>query len=485
MSQPIPTLDLLWFLLETQACPTHVGALLVFEKPAGAPNRFVADIVQAYRAERPTSPFDYVPDLSLPGWPRFRTAESYDPLHHVQHMSLPHGATYDDALRLVADLHESVLDRDRPLFRLWLIDGLPDHRFALYLKMHHSIVDGATVRQRIQASLGLKPQDRIGPAPFAVELPARKARTGTAAQDHWATLAAHAAQRAVTFADVCVRTLRSRVLERDAATGNRPFTATRAPMNQPIHRARSYATLTLAFDDVRAVAKHFEATLNDVAVAIVDAGVHRYLQQTGRAFEHRLVAMLPISLRDEGDTLGGTRASAMFSPLGEPRSAIEERLRQVKASIAVAKQELRSLTADSAMDYASAILGVAGLADALHAGRLVPPLANLVISNVPGERATGYLGRARVVGTFPISAIAAGVGLNVTLTSSDDRLDFGFVGDGQTMHDMAQLSTATREAFEELQASSRGERRRRRPASPKTRGTGTRSRTRRGSSASA
>jgi hypothetical protein len=109
-----------------------------------------------------------------------------------------------------------------------------------------------------------------------------------------------------------------------------------------------------------------------------------------------------------------------------------------------------SMSKDAAMLYAVAALGLAELAAVTSVDRLTRPLANLVISNVPGGREAAYLGGAPLVGTFPISAIAASVGLNVTLTSSHDRMDFGFVGDGHTMHDLPRLAELTRAAFDEL-----------------------------------
>ena len=441
----------MWFLMETQASPTHVGALLIFEKPRGRP-RLVGEIVERYRACEPTPPFNLIPELTGTGVPRFRKAASYDSHYHVQHLALPARSTYEDALRLVADLHEPMLDRDRPLFRTWLIDGLPGGRFAMYSKMHHAIVDGVSAARRIQASLSNTRGRGIPPPPFAVRLPMRKARPPQALIEKIATLGTVARKQTVALRDVSLGALRKYFLDQFATepAGSLPFMAHAAPMNGPLHMARSYATLTLPFDQMRAVGKHFGATLNDVAVTIVDDAVHHYLRETGRAFPHRFIAMLPMSLRDEGDSDGGTKVSAMFAPLGEDEATVVERLRQIKVSVASAKQELGAMSKDAAMMYAIAALGIAELAAVTHVDRLTRPLANLVISNVPGGRKAGYLGGALLVGTFPISAIAASVGLNVTFTSSHERMDFGFVGDGITMYDMPKLAELTSSAFDQL-----------------------------------
>ena len=105
MNKPIPPLDLMWLVMETQASPTHVGALLLFEKPKGNP-AVVRQIVEAYRSFEPTPPFNYLPEVGGAGLPHFGVATSYDPRYHIQHLALPDGATYDDLLRLGAGLHE-------------------------------------------------------------------------------------------------------------------------------------------------------------------------------------------------------------------------------------------------------------------------------------------------------------------------------------------------------------------------------------------
>jgi hypothetical protein len=117
-----------------------------------------------------------------------------------------------------------------------------------------------------------------------------------------------------------------------------------------------------------------------------------------------------------------------------------------------AKREMRAMSKDAAMAYAVTVLGLAELASAAHVDRVARPLANLVISNVPGRRERMYLNGAVLDGVFPVSAIAMSVGLNVTLTSYGDSMDFGFVGNGATMHDLPSLALDVREAYEELKA---------------------------------
>jgi WS/DGAT/MGAT family acyltransferase len=340
------------------------------------------------------------------------------------------------------------------LFRNWLIEGVPGDRFALYTKVHHAIVDGVSGTKRLYSSLSRSTRRAIPVPAFAIAQPVRKPRPPKALVDRLAELGLSATRQTLALRDISIGALKKSIssLLGSAPEGTMAFSAAHGPMNEPLQMSRSLATLTLPLDEMHAVGKHFGATLNDLAVTIVDEGVHRYLRQTDRAFRHRLVAFCPVSLRDEGDTEAGTKASAMFVHLGEHEATVVERIEQVVAALGTAKQELRAMSKEAAMTYAVALLGMAELTTATHVDRVTPPLANMVISNVPGARQQMYLNGAPLVGTFPVSAIAMSVGLNATLTSYNDRMDFGFVGSGATMYDLPELARHVQEAYEELKA---------------------------------
>ena len=209
--------------------------------------------------------------------------------------------------------------------------------------------------------------------------------------------------------------------------GSLPFAAQHAPTNVPLQIGRRFATLSLPLEEMHEVGRHFGATLNDVAVTVVDAGLHAYLRETGRAFAHPFIAMCPVSLRTDGDTAVGTRVSAMFVRLGEPGASVPERIRQVVDSIATCKKELGGMSNEAAMTYAVGLVALAGLGASTHLDRVGHPACNLVISNVAGAKETRYLNGARLLGIYPVSALAASIGLNATLTSYHDNMDFGFV----------------------------------------------------------
>ncbi len=451
MSKPIPPLDLSWLLIESPAGTTHVGAMLLFKKPAGrAP--IVREIVEAYRACTPAPPFNYVPELLGRGVPHFREVTSWDPYYHVGHLALPARASYDDLLRLVAELHEPQLDRDRPLFRCWVIDGVPDGMFAIYTKTHHSIIDGESGLKRIYEGLSTTDRRTVPTPAFALRAPEPAPHPATPLTERIADSIRGAITQVEALNQVSVSALRKVLagLFGSHLEGSLPFAAQHAPTNAPLKIGRRFATLSLPLEEMHEVGRHFGATLNDVAVTVVDAGLHAYLRETGRAFGHPLIAMCPVSLRTDGDTAVGTRVSAMFARLGEPGASVSERIRQVVDSVATCKKELGRLSNEAAMTYAVGLVALAGLGASTHLDRVAHPACNLVVSNVAGAKEPRYLNGARLLGIYPVSALAASIGLNATLASYHDSMDFGFVANAAALDDLPRLARCTQQAYEEL-----------------------------------
>ncbi len=451
MSKTIPPLDLSWLLMETPAGTTHVGAMMLFKKPAGR-RPVVREIVEAYRACSPTPPFNYVPELLGRRAPHFREVTSWDPHYHVGHLALPAGASYDDLLRLVAELHEPQLDRDRPLFRCWVIDGVPNRMFAIYSKTHHSVIDGESGLKRIYAGLSTSDAPTIPTPAFALEAPAPEPHPPSHLGEKIADSIRGAITNAGALNQVSMTTLR-KVLGGALGShleGSLPFAAQHAPTNAPLTIGRRFATLSLPLEEMHAVGRHFGATMNDVAVTVVDAGLHAYLRESGRSFAHPFIAMCPVSLRTEGDATIGTRVSAMFARLGEPGVGVEERIRQVAASVAACKKELGRMSGRTAMTYAVGLIALAGIGATTHLDHFTHPACNLVVSNVAGAREPRYLNGARLEGLYPVSALAASIGLNATLASYHDSMNFGFVGNAAAFDDLSRLAAHTRRAYEEL-----------------------------------
>ena len=175
-------------------------------------------------------------------------------------------------------------------------------------------------------------------------------------------------------------------------------------------------------------------------LAVVDGGVERYLAALGERPRQPLVAMCPVSMRDEGDLEATTKVATMFVPMARPRSGAARRLQQIIANSGAAKQEFRALSKAAALDYALIAFGVWFASHTLGMEALTRPVVNLVISNVgglPGER---YLGDLRLAGAYPVSMIADPVGLNVSAVSLGGRMDFGIVANRAVVPDAGEIA---------------------------------------------
>lgn len=454
MARTIPPVDLIFLLIETADAPMHVGGVMLFDRPPAGPDDLVARVVRAYRGARPRAPFDQVPDLVAAGMPRWQRVRDVDLDYHVQHLVLPPGATEQTFLRQIEDLHEPLMDRNRPGFRVWVIEGLPGGRFAIYFKVHHSLVDGISATVRVVASLSTSPRARPGAPFFAVNVGARRPRPPPGALAELKALTETALHEATAIKDVSfglVRKAFQGLLTR-RGQGSQPFTGPDLPLNAAIRTPRSFATLALSLAEARTVAHAFGGTINDVVATVVDAGIQAYLADLGCDCAKPLVAMCPVSLREAGDTTATTNASAIFVPLGEPRAVAADRMRQVIASMRAGKDEIRGMTKDAAVVYAASVLGFAAVTELAHTGGVTGHVANFVLSNVPGAREDRYLCRARLRAVFPVSALGAGMGLNVTFSSHFDTLGIGFVGNRIALPDLGALAEHTRRAFDELTA---------------------------------
>ena len=241
MAKTIPVLDLMFFLMEKKNSPMHVAALMLFKLPVGAGKRFVADLAGAYRQCTPVPPFNYVPEFPALRMPRWVEADAIDMKYHVRHTALPAGATCDDFLDLVAELHTQLLDRKRPCFRAYFIEGLPDRQFALYIKIHHAMVDGASAIARISASLDERPDARAVRPFFTIDFGGGAPPAGPERRSALAALKSIAVKQTIAVKDVYASLLRKGIGRGSLGAGSVPFTAPRTPMNEPMPLRRRLA----------------------------------------------------------------------------------------------------------------------------------------------------------------------------------------------------------------------------------------------------
>ncbi|MFI5500212.1 wax ester/triacylglycerol synthase family O-acyltransferase [Nocardia asteroides] len=432
----IAPLDALFLLAESREHPMHVGSLQLFEPPEDAGPDYLRefrDILLADRTFRPT--FRKRPATWL-GAPQLAWTqdEDVDLDFHLQRSALPAPGRLDQLLDHASTLHSALLDRHRPLWEMHFVEGLADGRFALYAKMHHSLIDGVSAQRLLRRTLSTDPSATDPKSPW--NLP-RKQRSGAQpARSRLGVLLDNVTSAGSSTAAL-MKATRTGLLQQQLTL---PFAAPRTLFNVPIGGARKCAVRSWPMDRIKQVKKATGTTVNDVVLAMSAGALRAYLLERDALPDKPMIAMVPMSLRDEDDTdTQGVKIAALLCNLGTDVADPMERLQVVSESTRRNKEVYRSLTP-------AQTLAVAGLMLSPMAAMLLPGFAsvgtppfNIVISNVPGSRDPLYWNGARLDASYPLSIPLDGQAVNITLTSNGENLDFGLVGCRRTLPDLHRL----------------------------------------------
>ena len=468
-------LDATFLYLETPQMPMHVGALHVLELPAGFKGRFVTALRQHIAARLPAAPvlrrkLWWMPlNLANPAW----VDAEPDLKQHIVEIKLPPQAKLGDGMAAleaeVSRLHPVLLDRSRPLWKFHIFEGLGAaangrKRVALYSQLHHAAVDGQAAVALASIILDVSPEPRT-----LEERPSKRNKTfrlemaqmlrgvlGGQAQKV-AEMVRKLPSTVGTLKDAASAALADSALLGGQGGVSNLTLAPRTPLNNSITAGRAFASVTLPLHELKLLGRAHEATINDMVLMVCSSALRRYYAKRHTLPRKSLVAAVPISLREKGDTTADNQASMSLINLGTQVADARKRLAHVKAATAAMKTTMGSLKSILPTDFPS--LGLPWLMEAATAlyGRAkvadrIPQVANVVISNVPGPPITLYLAGAKMITNYPASIIVHGMGLNITVQSYDKSLDFGLMADAVAMPDVRELADAILIAFDDLRA---------------------------------
>ncbi|MES1924085.1 wax ester/triacylglycerol synthase family O-acyltransferase [Salinisphaera sp. T31B1] len=448
--QLLNPIDQIFLRLERRNQPMHVGGLQLFSLPAGAGPDYVRDLVaRAREFDDVTPPFNRRLKYRF-GQPFWVDDVSFDLEYHVRHLALPRPGAIRDLLALVSMLHGALLDRSRPMWEVYVIEGVVDDRFAIYSKFHHSMMDGISAMRILRRSLQDAPDARSMRVPW--QLPATEsedaARRAGPLTDAWRTLQATTRQIAAL-----PRAGQEIVHAWHDARSDDDFTSiAQAPaslLNCRVSGSRRFAAQSYSLTRIKRIAKAFDATVNDIVLAMCASALRAYLLEQNDLPDRPLVAMLPVSLHDD-DSGTGNRVAMIFSSLATHIADPVERLAAIQRSVNHWKRRYRDMSPEQIMAFIAALSTPAGL-------NLLTGLAprhqsfNVVISNVPGPRETLYFGDAEMQGMYPVSIVLDGQALNISLASYRDSLEFGLIACRRSLPSMQHLLTYLDDALDELE----------------------------------
>ncbi|HEY5854307.1 MAG TPA: wax ester/triacylglycerol synthase family O-acyltransferase [Aldersonia sp.] len=441
MSKRIPPLDLSWLLLESPDTPMHVGGLLTFTLPDDAPADYLQKIARALRQQRRVeAPWNLkvsrgLRDKLIPSWVE-ETELDLD--HHFRHVALPKPGGERELGILVSELHSIPLDTRRPLWQLHLIEGLEPNRFALYLKIHHSIIDGITVMRLLMEMLSESPDVADPTAIWTIG--------ATAAPDgKKGTLpSVGGLVRATTgLVDAFTRPLRDSTLVA-------PYSSPRSSLSTPMNGQRRFTTTRIPLADLKAAAKASGGTVNDIVLWLCSTALQRYLDETDALPARSLTAAVPVNLREAEDFSVGTNIGHLLTRLATDVRDPQERLEKIMASTRAAKDRMEAMPREARYPYTLAATSSIALGGITRLDSLVPPMFSLVISNVPGPPHSKYLAGAKLESLYPISLLMRGGALNITVVTVDGVMNFGFVGARDALPHLQRLGTHLDDAVTDL-----------------------------------
>jgi WS/DGAT/MGAT family acyltransferase len=452
----LSSIDASFLTNESSSAHMHVGAILIFEGPPPAYEDFLDHVrsrlhlVPRFRQKLAFPPIE----TGRPFWvddPHFHLA------YHVRHSALPAPGSEEQLRNIAGRLFSQGLDRSKPLWELWLIQGLEKNRFALVTKTHHALVDGVSGVDIATVLFDVKPvPEPIEPdrdwVPQPPPSPAELAARGVA---ELSETPFKLARRAVRAASHPMRTTR-KVVEASEALGEVAWNFTNpapdVPLNTEIGSHRRFAWTRSELGDFKRIKDALGGTVNDVVLTVVSGALRSWLRSRGLKTEGlELRALVPVSIRAE-DERGqlGNRIAAMRGPLPVYIDDPVKRLEAVKSAMGSLKESKQALGAEVISrfnDFAPPTL----LAQASRIN-FSTRLFNLIVTNVPGPQIPLYVLGRELQDVFPVAFLPENHALAIAIMSYNGGIDFGLLGDYDAMEDIEMIATGLNESLGDLLA---------------------------------
>jgi WS/DGAT/MGAT family acyltransferase len=449
--------DNMFLLMERPEVHMHVAATLIYE---AGPLRTEEGGIDVRRIKRATEAvlhlipryrqkLEWIPLLNHPVWvddPRFELD------YHIRHRALPKPGSRQQLQELAAHIMSKPLDRTKPLWEMWVVEGLEGDRFAVISKVHHCMIDGSSGVDLAHILLSTSPEREIAEAPAYVPRPEPGGAT-LLLDEVKRTLslplhATHGLREFAAEADDLRRELEIRARALSEILGWAVQSPSQTPINGPQSPHRRFDWLTTPLARVKAVRRALDCTLNDVVLTTVTGAVRDYLEHRRvdpASLEFRVSAPVSVRRADERGKLGNRVSSWIVKlPIGESEPTAQ--LREIHRVTAALKKSQQALGVDMIMKAANwAPSGLVSLGAQASSGPI-----NSIVTNVPGPQFPLYMQGSRLLEMYPQVPLLANMGLGIALFSYDGRLCWGFNADRDLVPDLSVFRTAVEAAFERL-----------------------------------
>jgi len=451
-----------FLLAEKRETPMHVGGINLFTLPEGVDEHefmnYLGDVLS--NAQDFRKPFgEYL--VTRRSGLFWETDQNIDMEYHVRHSALPKPGRYRELFALASRLHGTLLDRNRPLWELHLIEGLQNRQFAVYNKIHHAAIDGVGAMHITEGMCSRDPDERIEYSPYSLEAynTYKESRFGSVTRPvkqpkerELKAVAEALKQQYDSTANImgALRRFGGAFFGRSGNLAVPWHNVPKTSINTRVSGARRFVAQSWDFARVKAVCKAMDGTFNDIVLAMCSGALIRYLRSRDELPRDSLKAMAPVSLRAEGDMESANAVGFITADLATNIGDPETRLRTIQRSMAAGKELVASMSAREAnifmqLTQVPAILtNVLGLADRF-------PAVSTVISNVPGPRERLYWNGARLDGIYPASIVFDGFSMNITLVTYADKIDFGIIACRRSLPQIQRFIDYLEDSLQELE----------------------------------
>jgi len=453
-------LDASFLYMETPTLHMHVAMVAVFD-PATVPDGYSFRRIRQMIVDRiPLVPVFQRRLVEVPlrlGHPVWVDDPEFDIDNHLRRAALPQPGGMRELGDFAADVTSRQLHRDRPLWEMWIVEGLEDGKVALVVKMHHSTIDGVSGAELLGVLFDLEAEPptvaRHGERQLDLRVPSSF------------ELVSHAVManlfRPIDMGRMALRTTLAvagvrKVRQSGPGKAAMPLSAPRTSINVSVHARRRVAFAAANLADVKKLKNAMHTTVNDVVLAVCAGALRTYLLAGDELPDIPLVAVVPVSVTpDMAELKGSNKVSAMFVQLPSELEDPLERLRAIHEGTKGAKEEHKALGASTLQNWAEhATPNVFAVAARLYTRMKLAdrhrPVANLVISNVPGPDVPLYLGGSQLLAMFPLGPVMDGMGLNITIMSYRGVLYWGLASDARAVPRLWDIASAIPHALTEL-----------------------------------
>jgi diacylglycerol O-acyltransferase / wax synthase len=431
--------------LESAKHPLHIASLQTFTPPTNAGLGFGRQIYEAMRTRTAVAPIftrHPAPTRRATSGLRWREDAGIDIDYHLRYVALPRPGSNREFFDAISRIHSRHLDRRKPLWEAHVIDGLDDGRFAVYIKTHHALFDGITGIKLLRKSLSTDPNDHDVEVVWSPETNADEAHEVVGQEK-----VAEAKESAHHFRE-SVSLIRAALRERDRV----PFLrAPRTMLNVASGGARSTVVDSWSLERMTKVARAAGVSVNDVSLAMIAGALRNYLGERNELPDVPLVAMVPVTLRNDDDLEGRNLLGGALCNLGTHVDDPAERLEIVSDSMRYNKKFVRELPRQAALHLAG-LLSVP-ISGGSGVGASIRPIYNLTVSHVPAPKEPLYRNGARLDATHALPPTFRGQALNFGVVNDADNAHFAAVGCAGTVPGVDRVVAHLETSLKDLERS--------------------------------